>query len=65
VNGKLIVDSICETPGHPEVFYLPQQDAIPRVLRDVSEPGDLILTLGAGDISQVGEELLELLEAPQ
>ena len=65
VNGKLIVDSICETPGHPEVFYLPQQDAIPRVLRDVSESGDLILTLGAGDISQVGEELLELLEAPQ
>ena len=65
VNGKLIVDSICETPGHPEVFYLPQQDAIPRVLRDVSEPGDLILTLGAGDISQVGEELLELLEASQ
>ena len=65
VNGKLIVDSICETPNHPEVFYLPQQDAIPRVLRDVSEPGDLVLTLGAGDISQVGEELLELLEAPR
>ena len=62
VNGKLIVDSICETPGHPEVFYLPQQDAIPRVLREVSEPGDLVLTLGAGDISQVGEELLGLLE---
>jgi UDP-N-acetylmuramate--alanine ligase len=65
VNGKLIVDSICETPNHPEVFYLPQQDVIPRVLRDVSEPGDLVLTLGAGDVSQVGEELLELLEAPQ
>ncbi|QIN85131.1 UDP-N-acetylmuramate--L-alanine ligase [Rubrobacter tropicus] len=65
VNGKLIVDSICETPNHPEVFYLPQQDVIPRVLREVSEPGDLVLTLGAGDVSQVGEELLELLEAPQ
>ncbi len=65
VNGKLIADSICETPNHPEVFYLPQQDAIPRVLRDVSEPGDLVLTLGAGDISQVGEELLDLLEAPR
>ena len=65
VNGKLIVDSICETPNHPEVFYLPQQDAIPRVLRDVCEPGDLVLTLGAGDVSQVGEKLLELLEAPR
>ena len=65
VNGKLIVDAICETRGHPEVFYLPQQGAIPRVLRDISEPGDLVLTLGAGDISGVGDDLLELLEAPR
>ena len=62
VSGKLIVDAICETPGHPDVYYIPQLDAIPRVLRDVSERGDLVLTLGAGDISQAGEELLELLE---
>ena len=65
VNGKLIVDAICETRGHPEVFYLPQQGAIPRVLREVSEPGDLVLTLGAGDISGVGDDLLELLEEPR
>jgi UDP-N-acetylmuramate--alanine ligase len=58
VNGKLIVDAICETSGHPEVYYIPQQDAIPRVLGDISEAGDLVLTLGAGDISLVGESLL-------
>ena len=62
VNGKLIVDAICETRGHPEVYYIPQQDAIPRVLGDISERGDLVLTLGAGDISQVGESLLYVLE---
>ena len=61
VNGKLIVDAICETPHHPDVFYVPQQDAIPGVLREVSERGDVVLTLGAGDISRVGEELLEIL----
>ncbi len=62
VNGKLIVDAICETPDHPDVYYIPQMDAIPRVLSHVSERGDLVLTLGAGDISKAGEELLELLE---
>ena len=62
VNGKLIVDAVCETPGHPDVYYIPQMGEIPRVLRDVSARGDLVLTLGAGDISQAGEELLELLE---
>ena len=63
VNGKLIVDALCETPNHPEVYYIPQQDDIPWVLRDVSERGDVVLTLGAGDISRVGEELLDLLES--
>jgi len=62
VNGKLIVDAICETRGHPEVYYIPQQDAIPGVLQDVSQSSDLVLTLGAGDISKAGEDLLDLLE---
>ena len=39
VNGKLIVDAICETRGHPEVYYIPQQDAIPAVLQSVSRSG--------------------------
>ena len=62
VNGKLIVDAICETRGHPEVYYIPQQDTIPRVLQAVSRKDDLVLTLGAGDISKAGEDLLDLLE---
>ena len=62
VNGKLIVDAICETRNHPDVYYIPQQDDIPRVLRSVSAGRDLVLTLGAGDVSRAGEELLELLE---
>jgi UDP-N-acetylmuramate--alanine ligase len=62
VNGKLIVDAICETRGHPEIYYIPQQDAIPGVLQKVSRSGDLVLTLGAGDISKAGEDLLDILE---
>ena len=63
VNGKLVVDAICETSGHPEVYYIPQQDDVPKVLREISERGDVVLTLGAGDISRAGEVLLELLGA--
>jgi UDP-N-acetylmuramate--alanine ligase len=63
VNGKLVVDAICETSGHPDVYYIPQQDDVPKVLREISERGDVVLTLGAGDISRVGEVLLELLGA--
>lgn len=61
VSGKLIVDAICETREHPDVYYIPEQSAIPRVLRSIANPKDTVLTMGAGDISRVGEELLEIL----
>lgn len=62
VSGKLIVDAICEAAGHPEVYYIPEQVDIPRVLSSISGSNDTVLTMGAGDISHVGEEFLELLE---
>ncbi len=61
VNGKLIVDALCETRSHPDVYYIPEQNDIARILRKISEPKDTILTLGAGDISRVGDELLAIL----
>jgi UDP-N-acetylmuramate--alanine ligase len=61
VSGKLIVDAICETRGHPDVYYVPEQSAIPHVLSEISAPHDTVLTMGAGDISGVGDELLALL----
>ncbi len=61
VSGKLIVDAICETQNHPDVYYVPDQEAIPNVLRMISGPNDTVITLGAGDVSRVGEELLAIL----
>ncbi|CAN5771937.1 UDP-N-acetylmuramate--L-alanine ligase [soil metagenome] len=63
VNGKLIVDAICETRGHADVYYVPEQLDVPGVLRTISSPSDTVLTMGAGDISRVGEDLLKLLES--
>ena len=61
VSGKLIVDAICETQNHPDVYYVPDQESIPNVLRMISGPNDTVITLGAGDVSRVGEELLAIL----
>lgn len=61
VSGKLIVDAICDTEGHPEVYYIPERGSLPQVLRSILAPQDTVLTLGAGDISGLGDELLELL----
>ncbi len=49
--------------GHIEVRYLGEEpNPAPRVAAD-SAPGDLIVTLGAGDVYKIGEAVLEVLGA--
>jgi UDP-N-acetylmuramate--alanine ligase len=49
--------------GHREVNLCHSQDEILQVLLSVITSGDLVMTLGAGDIYHVGEELLKKLGA--
>ena len=61
VTGKLIADSVCtHFPGRP-VAYLPHRSELAGYIEMTSRPGDVVLTLGAGDISALGEELLDRL----
>lgn len=39
-----------------------RKEIAPFLVRKILEPGDLVVTLGAGDISETSTELLELLE---
>jgi UDP-N-acetylmuramate--alanine ligase len=57
VTGKLIVDSIRDTSADKEVAYLPRLDDAAGYLRTVVRPNDLILTLGAGDITTLHDRL--------
>ncbi len=36
---------------------------VAAVVADLARPGDLVLTLGAGDVTLIGPEILELLAA--
>ena len=61
VSGKLIADAVCDRlPGRP-VAYLPHRAELLAYLEHHAHEGDMLLTLGAGDISAVGEELLQRL----
>jgi len=49
--------------GHREVHYMGgDRAAIVDYLCESTRPGDLVLTLGAGDVGQLGGELLERLD---
>jgi UDP-N-acetylmuramate--alanine ligase len=49
--------------GHLDVRYVPARDRVAEVLLDVVRPGDLVLTLGAGDIHRTADEFLGLIRA--
>lgn len=46
------------------VVFEPSWSAVPGALAERARPGDLVLTLGAGDVTLVGPEVLRLLGGP-
>ncbi len=58
ISGKLIADAVCANwPGRP-VAYLPHREELVDYLISSARSGDLLLTLGAGDITGVGDQIL-------
>lgn len=61
VSAKTIVSAIEKHEGR-EVIYLPTRQEIVDYLVQTASPGDMILTMGAGDIWQTGVELVNRLK---
>jgi UDP-N-acetylmuramate--alanine ligase len=59
VSGRTVAEA-ARRAGAP-VEWVPERAALANVLAASVAPGDLVLTLGAGDITQVARELLERL----
>ncbi|MFI5251558.1 MAG: UDP-N-acetylmuramate--L-alanine ligase [Bacteroidota bacterium] len=60
VTGELITDA-AKSFGHKEVYYVSQKKDLPQFLMKIARNGDMIITMGAGDITKYGEEFLKLL----
>jgi UDP-N-acetylmuramate--alanine ligase len=61
VTGRLVADAVPLPAG--QVEFVPELDDAPAALVARARPGDLVLTLGAGTVTQLGPEVLRLLEA--
>ncbi len=62
VDGADLAEAI-RARGHRDVTFVPDRAALARAARERVRRGDLVLTLGAGDVTAVGPELLALLES--
>ena len=62
VGGKLVVDAlVAERPGMP-VAWAPRLEDAARFLSRRARPGDVVLTIGAGDVERAAPLILEDLE---
>jgi UDP-N-acetylmuramate--alanine ligase len=62
VTGELVVDA-ARSGGHRNVHYCPAWKDAPELLRGEVGEGDVVITLGAGDVNRLAEVLAKE-EAP-
>ena len=57
VTGELVADA-ARRSGHRHVLYCPAWKDAPALLAEHVQPGDVIVTLGAGDINRLAQQLV-------
>jgi UDP-N-acetylmuramate--alanine ligase len=61
VTGAMVADAVALPTG--QVQFEPSWSAAAPTLAQRAQPGDLVITMGAGNVSMVGPEVLEALRA--
>lgn len=61
IGGALIAEAARRHATHTEVHYVADKVDLPAHLADLIRPGDLVMTLGAGDVTLIGPLLIRIL----
>lgn len=62
VSGKTFLNVVLEHEGHPQASYVPRRIDVVPALVDQLQPGDLLITMGAGDVTAIGPQVVEALQ---
>ena len=62
VTGKLVVDGVAEAAPGKRVVYLPHRQDVLSFLDDEVRSGDLVVTMGCGDVWMLGDAVLERIQ---
>ncbi|MDZ4063734.1 MAG: cyanophycin synthetase, partial [Coriobacteriia bacterium] len=65
VSGKTLVEAVLARSPRARVAYLPHRADIEPYVRAYARSGDLIMTMGAGDVTTVGPELVRAMNAAE
>ncbi len=60
ITGELIAE-LAKHYGHRHVHYVEDKKELPQYLKTLTQPDDVVITMGAGDIWRYGEAFLQLI----
>jgi UDP-N-acetylmuramate--alanine ligase len=63
VSGKTLLEKLLDRHPRAQAAYLPHRGDVVGFLASRIRPGDLVLTMGAGDVTAVGPELVRELQS--
>ncbi len=63
ITGKTFLNVILEHEGHPASHYVPRRIDVVSHMMELAQPGDLIITMGAGDVTSIAPQLVDALHA--
>ena len=61
VSGKTVVDAILRHRPRTRLAYFPHRGDVAQYVADRARPGDLVMTMGAGDVTALGPEIVRAL----
>lgn len=61
VSGKTFLNVVLEHEGHPQADFVAHRvDVVPHLMGKL-QPGDLVITMGAGDVTAMGPQIIDAL----
>jgi len=61
VSGKTFMQVVLDHEGHPPAHYVPRRIDVVDHMMKLAREGDLIITMGAGDVTALGDQLVSAL----
>ena len=61
VSGKTFMNVVLDHAGHPDAEYVAHRVDVAQAMLAKAKPGDLVITMGAGDVTAMGPQIIDAL----
>ena len=62
ISGKTVANRVANYGNVPDVRYVPNRRAVVNLVAERCRPGDIVITLGAGDVTTLAPAIVEALQ---